>query len=133
MRCFLLVLCLGVIVAPATSSDLDWDRGVSSANSCFDAVGNDPELAILKLTSANPSAQQLADQSVPSEAEVRIIKVAAARVQPCRGAMLAAVRANHPSLIAVYELRYLQVDAVYEQLLQRRVTFGNANRLLHES
>lgn len=47
--------------------------------------------------------------------------------------MLAAVGGHHPALLHAHELRYFQTDLVYVKLIQRQITFGNANRLMNES
>jgi hypothetical protein len=46
---------------------------------------------------------------------------------------LAANRKHHPFLAPALELRNFQDDVVFSQLLQRRITYGNAARLLHQS
>ncbi len=76
---------------------------------------------------------QLADESLPTVEEVPIIRQRAERLQACRETMLVAVRRHHPYLAPVLELRNFKFKIVYVELMQRRISYGNANRLLHEA
>lgn len=112
-----------------------WEADRDSAYACFDAVRADPQYKIIvaKLVRANPTLDQLADETVPTDSEAGAIRSRAQRDLACRQMELAAVRKYHPFLTTAYEIRHFQIDLVHVQLIQRRISYGNANRLLQES
>jgi hypothetical protein len=139
----LLSVAMSVSIAVFSQTELaiaglfgsSWEDDRDKASSCFDSVYYAPEFREIsdKLPIANPTLQQLSDESVPTESEAQKIRDRVDRARRCRELMMSAIREHHPYLLSAIELRYFQADIVYVQLLQRRITFGNANRLLQES
>ena len=112
-----------------------WDEDIGKAAACVDAVAAQPESQAMaqKLVIQEPTLDQLSDRSIPTEAEAQEIRRGTAAVRPCRELTLAALRKHHPFLVSTFQLRFFQVDLVYVQLIQRRIAFGDANRLMQES
>jgi hypothetical protein len=112
-----------------------WAEERDKANRCYELVDRDPEFRSLyvKLAIDSPTLDQLADMTLPTESEAMLIRGLAGKRVPCREGMLAALREHHPFLVSSYEIRNFQWDIVYAQLMNRRITFGNANRLIHQS
>lgn len=131
------LVALTLLAWPAAAGlfDSGWDEARDKVNACTADVDKSPRLSSLnaRLVRRNPTLVQLADESLPSETDAADVKVRAEMEGPCRSSMLAALGEHHPGLRPAYQLRYLQTDLVYVKLLQRRISFGNANRLLHES
>ncbi len=124
-----------VIVIHAQPALADWPSESRRAEECTIAVDRDTRLQSLnvRLARRDPTLQQLADEGLASEADARSVALRQDLELPCRNIVLSALREFHPHLVSAYQLRYLQSDMVYVKLLQRRITFGNANRLLQES
>jgi hypothetical protein len=138
MRRVLWVIAAVTCFPQLASADIfgsSWERDRDSAISCFQSVNQDPAFQPIfrKLPPSDPSLDQLSDASLPTAREIQLIRVVADRKLPCRNLQLTAVEKHHRWLKAAVELRYFQIDLVYVQLFQGRVTFGNANKLLQES
>ena len=129
---FLLLVLVAMAASPAWAS---WESEKAAADRCFAEVNDDPSIGSTsgKLVLGEPTAAQLADSSIPTPEEAEAVRVGSVRVVPCRNQMLAALHRHHPLIAPAYELRWLQLDVVYDQLIHRRITFGNANYLIHES
>jgi hypothetical protein len=128
-------IALLVDSANANIFGASWESDAGEARACFSRVDGDPSLKGIngKLVRRDPTLNQLADQSIPNEYEVQLIDRRAQSERSCRELMLSAVQKHHPYLTSAYQIRFFQFDVVYLQLLQRRINFGNANRLLHEA
>jgi len=98
---------------------------------CFATMDRAPELQPVnkKFARRDPSADQLADTSVASEAEADLLRLRVAKTKPCRELRLNAIRAHEPLLEAAYATLYYQADQVFEYLMQGWISFGEANRL----
>lgn len=133
MRFFLTLLATVLACTLASARTFEEDR--DAANACFRARDAAPELQRLaqRLAYADPTSSQLADSGVASAEEQSAIQRRQNAGAQCREMMLAATRANHPWLTSAFEIRYLQIDLVLMKLLERRITFGAANRLMHDS
>jgi hypothetical protein len=136
----LIGLCglLGVfLLSPAYGSTPgpSWQTEREKANSCFQNADRVSSVSLIatRLVRRYPDAAQLADEAIPDEPEAHAVQNRARLELPCRDLMLAAVRNHHPLLLSAYKIRYSQLDLVYEKLIQRRISFGNANRLMKES
>lgn len=112
-----------------------WQEESGNALTCYDNVSRDAQLLPLrsKLAPGRPTLQQLADETLPTREEVSLIRLRAERLEVCRNLMLAAAKKHHPYLAPALELRDFKLKLVYVQLMQQRITYGNANRLLHEA
>ena len=139
MRFPVLVTIAAVVLFPTAavaglfSSGWEDDRG--KAESCVISLDRDPELQLIntRLVRRDPALAQLADEGIPNESEAQQVSLLSQRLHPCRQMLLAAVRKHHPWFTSAYEIRFFQIDLVFLQLVKRRITFGNANRLLHEA
>jgi hypothetical protein len=134
------IVALLLVLAPAASAlagifGSSWAEMRDSANACFDAIDDQAEFRALnlKLPPGKPTIDNLADESLPNDSELGALRNRASLAASCREKMLSAMREHHPYLLPALELRYFQVDLVYVQLMQRRITFGNANRLIEQS
>jgi hypothetical protein len=112
-----------------------WEEDRAVADKCYASANNDPALQLTagKLVINYPSVAQLSDDTTPSVDEAETIRQGAERVRPCRDLMSRALQKHHPFLVAVFDIRNFQIDLVYVPLIKRQITYGNANRLLHES
>lgn len=130
----ILVCCL-TTGASAGLFGNDFKEDEQKALRCFTQVDNDPSVHPVtgRVVRRDPSLSQLADEAIPDENESRAIQVRAEREVACRELLLAAAREHRAPLISAYQVRFFQTDLVYTQLMKRRITFGNANRLIQEA
>ena len=107
------------------------DGDEAAIASCFAAMDRAPELQPVNKTFArrNPTAEQLADTSVASEAEADLLRLRIAETRPCRDLRLKTVRTHEPLLEPAYTTLYYQADQVFEYLSEGWISFGEANRL----
>lgn len=98
-------------------------------------MDRDPALAVVnaKFARRNPTASQLADESVASEEEAAALRLRVQKTRPCRELRLAAVKAHHPLLEPAYATLYYQADQVFDYLQQGAISYGMANRLSAEA
>lgn len=126
------LLALQLVFGTAQARSFEDER--AAANACLAEVNSDSTLELSStLTAANPTLEHMTDAKLPTEQDAQRIRAASPRVKKCRGMMLDAVKEFHPFLLPAYEILYWQRDLVYAQLVERRITFGNANRLLNEA
>jgi hypothetical protein len=125
------------LLSPAYGGTLgpSWQTERDKANSCFQNADRDSSVSLIvaRFVRRNPDSAHLADEAIPNESEAQAVQNRARLEGPCRELMLTAVRNHHPLLLSTYKIRYFQSDLVYEKLIQRRISFGNANRLMKES
>lgn len=134
LAAFLIVVASSSIAT--TVALADWRGESDRANACFSALDGDPDIRFVEAKlalSSPPTISQLSDQTIPSELEAGVIRRGVEKRRPCVDMLLAAHRRHYPYLATALELRYFQVDLVYVQLLQRRLAYGDAVRLIHES
>jgi hypothetical protein len=130
------VFCLALAgYADAGIFGSSWAEDRDRASACFDSVAREAELEALnrRLARRDPTLSQLADEKFPTALEAGLVETRSRMERPCQELMLTAVRKHYPWFESAYQIRFFQVDVVYLQLLKQRVSFGNANRLLHES
>lgn len=132
------VAALVLLSAGAASAGLfgsDWNDDAQKTRECLAEVDRAQELQALnsRLVRRDPTLAQLADEGIPTDLDAQAVRLRAEREKPCRALTLEAVRRHRPPLMSAYNIRFFQMDIVYVQLLQRRITFGNANRLMQES
>jgi hypothetical protein len=122
-------------LANASLFGSSWSEDRDRASACFDSVASGPDVLPLsgKLARRDPTLVQLADENLPSDEDVRALTLRSQKERRCQEMMLSAVREHHSWFESAYQIRFFQVDLVYVQLLKKRITFGNANRLLQES
>lgn len=115
----------------AASAEPSWEGAEKEIAACFAAMDRDPALTVVngKFARRNPTAVQLADRAVPTEAEADALRARVRKTRPCRELRLAAVNAHHPMLEPAYATLYYQADQVFDYLQQRAITYGTANRL----
>ncbi len=107
------------------------DADEAAIGACFEAMDRAPELQPVnrKFARRNPSAAQLADESVATEAEADLLRHRIVKTRPCRDLRLNSVRAHEPLLEPAYTTLYYQADQVFEDLSEGWISFGEANRL----
>lgn len=112
-----------------------WETAEAEIARCFDAMDRDPALSAVnaKYARRNPTASQLADRSVASEAEAAALRLRVQKTAPCREQRLAAVTKFRPLLEPSYRTLYYQADQVIGYLMDGWVSYGEANRLALES
>lgn len=126
----------GVVLVSAGVASAGWEDDRDRATACYDAVLRDPSYSLLTqrlAVDSDPTIAQLSNENVPTEGEVGVLRAGVERTRPCRALMLNAYRMHHPYMVGAVELRYFQNDLVYVQLFQRRISYGNAARLLHQA
>lgn len=79
------------------------------------------------------SATMLSIEAVPTSREVSAIKSLADAQAQCRAKLVTAMRTEEPTRVPGYEQFMFKTDLVYAQLMNRKISFGNANRLLKEA
>ena len=116
-------------------SSATWEGAEAEIARCFDAMDRDPALAVVnaKYARRNPTAAQLADRSVPTEAEAAALRLRVQKTQPCREQRLQAVAKFRPLLEPSYRTLYYQADQVIAYLADGWIGYGEANRLALES
>lgn len=80
-----------------------------------------------------PSFAQLADDTAPSEEEAAALQGFTTRNEACRQIYRKAVAKDHPWMTTTVERYYFQQDVVMIELVKRRISWGNANKLRRES
>ena len=111
------------------------EEGLARAKACGESVAADAVLRPLFVKLAPqgmPTSAQLADASIPTPDEARLVEHRSQRLEPCRGISLSVVRQYHPLLEPTYQLLYVQSDMIYLQLVRRQISYGNANGLLRD-
>jgi hypothetical protein len=129
-QCLLAVAAALLVTSTAcASATRDGDEAAIAA--CFEAMDRAPELQPVnkKFARRNPTAEQLADTSVASEAEADMLRLRIVKTRPCRELRLDAVRRHDPLLEPAYKTLYYQADQVFEYLSEGWITFGEANSL----
>lgn len=108
-----------------------WEEDDAAIAACFAAMDRDSALAVVnaKFARGKPSAAQLGDRALPSEAEAEALRTRIVKTRPCRTMRLDAVRAHHPLLEGAYTILYYQADQVFADLSQRAISYGIANTL----
>lgn len=131
------VATIALAMSPASASVLGstWSQDAEAIGTCITEADRDPGVQSLtgKLVRRDPTMSQIADETLPTVVQARAVELRSRREKPCRDLTLAAVRKHRPPLVSAYQIRFHQMDMVYLQLIQRRIAFGNANRLLHEA
>lgn len=114
------------------------ERDLDSANEFCEAKRANPavrpiagKLPIVNIDEIN--AEMLAIQSVPTDAEVEAIRALSRDQRACRDKMRAVVKSNWPTQMPVREQVALRVDLITAELLNKRITFGAANRQYQEA
>jgi hypothetical protein len=136
LRIFLPLIALAITsTASSAPLNLSWSDKRDSANACYDQVDRDNEFVGLRtrLVFDSPTLQQISDESFPGGNDTDIIARLWQKYATCRAMMIDAMREYHPYLLPAYEIRNFQWDVVVTELVKRRITFGNANRLIHEA
>lgn len=138
MRSIILGTCL--FVAPLSAqageiSDEAWQQAEAKIATCFQTMDRNADLAVVnaKFARRNPTPAQLADKSVPTDAEAAALRLRVQKTKPCREMRLAAVRAHRPLLEPAYATLYYQADQVFDYLQQQAITYGTANKLNAEA
>ncbi len=145
MRLFLVftalavVVSAGVMAAPATAGLFDsaWDEALEARDKCNNAVRAEPRyqgiLAKIVVGREAPTFAQLSDDTVPTEEEAGLLQTFTTASEPCRAIYRKAVERDHPWMLNSVDRFYFQQDVVMIELVKRRITWGNANRLRRES
>ncbi|MBP6014410.1 MAG: hypothetical protein KBA31_19435 [Alphaproteobacteria bacterium] len=112
-----------------------WAEDDAAVMACFAAMDREPALAVVnpRFARRDPTAAQLADAGMPSEAEAAALRLRVQKTRPCREKRLAAVRAHHLLLEPAYATLYYQSDQVFDYLTQDFVTYGTANHLARDA
>ena len=77
--------------------------------------------------------EMLIIDDVPTEAEVTAIRALSRDQRDCRDHIEAVAKDHWPTQTAVRKELAMKVDLVTAQLLKRKLTYGNANRLMQEA
>jgi len=81
---------------------------------------------------AEITAQMLSIETRPTVSDVRAIRALSNIQIECRAKMVAAM-GQAPQMVARYEALNFKTDLVVAKLLNRKISFGDANRLLKEA
>jgi len=113
------------------ASDPGWKAEDVNIAQCFAAMDHDPALASVnsKYARRDPTAAQLADTHVATDEETNRLKSRIAKTAPCREMRIKAVSRHYPSLMPSYRILYFQADQIFEYLMNKWITYGEANRL----
>src|SRR5205085_7974111 len=100
----LLAITAALLVTSHAYSGATGDADEAAIQACFAAMDRAPELQPVntKFARRDPSADQLADTSVASEAEADLLRQRVAKTKPCRELRLKSVRAHEPLLEPAY-------------------------------
>lgn len=126
---------VAAVADAAMASAETWAEDDAAVIACFAAMDREPALAVVNARFARrePTAAQLADAGMPSEAEAAALRLRVQTTRPCRERRLGAVRAHHPMLEPAYATLYYQSDQVFDYLTQGFVTYGTANHLARDA
>jgi hypothetical protein len=80
-----------------------------------------------------PSLAQQADTDFASPSEIALLIDWYKGVQLCRQQLLASLQQSFSFLSPVFQQNFAAADAIYVQLVQQRVAYGEANRELVQS
>lgn len=107
----------------------------SEIAACFEAMDKDPALQTVnrKFARRVPTAEQLADASVPTDAETDDLRLRVAKTRPCRELRLSAVQKHQALLEPAYRILYYKADQLFGYLIHQLITYGEANRLASAS
>ncbi|MEQ1865005.1 MAG: hypothetical protein ABL996_10165 [Micropepsaceae bacterium] len=127
------LLALALVAAASLAGDANstWKADDEKIAACFASMDRMPELQPIntKFARRDPTADQLADRSIATDAESSLLRLRVEKTRPCRELRLAAVRKSFPLLEPAYKTLYYQTDQVFEYLTNGWITFGEANRL----
>lgn len=102
------------------------------AFACMQRIAQNPanrEVAIhLPLDGQDPTPAQLADGAPPTAAEAEALRGIHQDVIACREKTLASFAAISPEAIPVAKDAYRKSDEVMDQLINRKISWGEANR-----
>ncbi len=89
------------------------------------------KLPIVSVDEITP--EMLANDAVPSESEVEAIRMLSHDQRDCRARMDEVSNDHWPTQSATRRERSLKLDLVTVELLKRKISYGNANRLYREA
>jgi len=130
MLSFLMAL---MVVASASAGPMadGWAAADADVVACFEAMDRDPALAVVnaKFARREPTAEQRANQTVVTDEEADQLRLRIVKTRPCRELRLAAVKQYRPLLEPSYRILYYQADQVFTYLINKWISYGEANRL----
>jgi hypothetical protein len=114
------------------------DMHEDDARAFCEAQRHDPAVKPLsgKLPIVNPSEitpHMLAIDAVPTPAEVEAIIALSEDQHACRDKLDEVAKDHWPTQVAMRKSLALKMDLVTAQLIRRKMTYGNANRLYQEA
>lgn len=80
------------------------------------------------IRSSGPNLEQLSNRDLPNAVETRDLVSWHRDVQHCRTQLLEALQKDVPAMAPVFSERYTDLDSVLAQLVQGRLTWGDANQ-----
>jgi hypothetical protein len=108
------------------------------ANALCEKLRTDPAIRPIvgKLPIVSPdeiTPEMMAIETSPSDAELDAIKALSRDQHACRQHLRAVTREHEPTRLANHDELSMKLDLVTAELLQRKMSYGNANRLYREA
>ena len=108
------------------------DSASINVTACTKEVQSRPQFSTivhrLSLTTESPSVDHFVDSSRPTPSDARNIASYATEIRPCRAMMVSGLTSISPTLPAIFSAYHRDIDIVYADLIQGRLTWGDANR-----
>jgi hypothetical protein len=123
------------LVACAEPQDPAWNAVEARVKVCREAAVTDPALreASRRLSFVEPSPAQRADRGFPNESEGVLLARLHGRIATCWKLRQDAAPALRPLMQYAYTAHAYQAGQVINYLVDRAISFGEANRLLAEA
>ncbi|MBI1210800.1 MAG: hypothetical protein GC190_05010 [Alphaproteobacteria bacterium] len=114
------------------------ESDMAEAKAFCETLRSDPAIRPVasKLPLISPdeiTPEMLAIDATPTDAELGAINALAKDQQQCRRRIRAVVKEHEPTLIATQDELNMKLDLVTAQLLQKKMSYGNANRLYRQA
>jgi len=128
---------LGVVLAVALAATLGVParRAHAETPAAGHACGTEDLLAG-KLPVVSPdeiTPEMLAIETSPTDAELDAIKALSRGQHKCRQHLRAVTQEHEPTRVATHDELSMKLDLVTAELLQKKMSYGNANRLYREA
>ncbi len=130
---FLMIGCETATQKHISTLTADIQASEQRAYACLQKIETNPAfLGISKHTPLSgrmtPNIQQLADDTIPTEEESKVIVALHNELSQCRARGIEDFMKTVPSLVSIFVPAYLEGDLITVELIKRKITWGEANK-----
>jgi hypothetical protein len=110
----------------------------SKLNSCAQDVVNMSEYAVVMkhwptmIGTGEPTATQMADKTYPTPEEAEALQKVHDRLAACRNSAINDYDEVNPAMRGIAKESFKEADAIDDDIINRRITWGEANRRYYE-